>query len=574
MLTQIIIKNLAIVDSVSLDFGSGLTTLTGETGAGKSILIDALGLALGNKADAAMVRKDCARADIHAVFDVSTLITVRQWLDTQELLDTDNPHTCLLHRSINRNGRSRAFINDQPVTLQTLRALGEQLVNIHSQHAQQQLLQGKMQAFLLDAYAGLSSLRMQVNQTWQHWRDLKATQQTLQQQLAEQQQLQSLLHYQLQELKAFAPQAEELQHLESEYKKLNHSQDIVNRLQQILQRLGGDDLYETANARDLLAACCSDSGEVLAYDPQLHALDQLLNQAQVLVEEAIADTRAAMQDVELDPQTMQQLEQRISAYYDLGRKHQCEVSELAMRQEDIAAQLEQFSQQQDQQHSLETEIAEQYQRYFELAGALSKQRRKAAQDLSHAVKQHIQELGMAQADFTVQVDTPDDALPQKDGLDQIAFMVKTNPGQAMQPLNKIASGGELARIALAIQVETARFARVPSVVFDEVDIGVGGKIADMIGAKLALVARQIQVLCITHQAQVAAYGCRHFRVEKNQTRQQTRSHIEQLDHNQRVAELSRMLAGADITETTRQHAKELLDHARQWDKQKQGQAKR
>ncbi len=565
MLTQITVRNLAIVDSLELEFGKGLTTLTGETGAGKSILVDALGLILGSKADSTLVRHGCQRAEVTAVFDIDDNPMAKQWLMEQDLLE-DGEEQCLIRRSIQSSGRSRAFICGSSVTLQNLRTLGEKLIDIHSQHSHQALLNEKNQKQLLDEYAGAGTTNRELNSLFRNWQLKRRELEQLRQQSEQGKQQLELLQYQLAELDSFAPRENEIAELESEYKKLSHASEIISSLSDTLAELtGSESSYDdNHNAQSLLASSCRRLQDLSSYDSRYQGIEEMLNQALVQLEEACHDLRGLLNQTETDPQRLEELEKRISQYHDLARKHQCDASELHNIHRSLQKQRENLADSEIQEDDLQQQIQTLEQQYFQLAKKLSQQRQTAARELARSVTQHLKQLGMEQAVFDIlltRIDNPQQ-LPLADGLETVSFQVNPNKGQQLQAIAKIASGGELSRIGLAIAVETARFSQVPTLVFDEVDVGVGGKVAQMTGHKLAKVAEQCQVLCITHQAQVAAYGDQHYRVEKNITNGTTISTIQPLSETQRIEELSRMLSGASITDTTRRHAMEMLQQAR------------
>jgi len=562
MLIQLIVKNLAIVDSLELEFDQGLSVLTGETGAGKSILIDALGLVLGDRADSSMVRHKEPRADITACFDTREFNQVRHWLAENDLFDEDSQQECIIRRSINNNGRSRGYINGQAVPLQLLRELGEKLVNIHGQNTHQALLKSEMQRNLLDEFGKLTTLVKQCDRLYTDWKKTSKNYQELKDSSQDQAQHIELLQFQLNELKEFVPQENELAELEEEYQRLSHATQIMQSLTQMQQDLTDNESY---SCQHLLSSAARDLEELQQYDSHLENINEIINNALIQVDEAATEVRHYLSDLEADPERQNEINERITEYYDLARKHHCDGPELHLKMLEIESELKHFENSDENLIELEEKITQLSEDYFQQARKLSQQREKASQDLSNQVEQHIHELGMQHAHFAIMLEPfNDSSAPLKGGLEQIHFMVSTNPGQPPGLMSKIVSGGELSRISLAIQVVTAQCSDIPTLIFDEVDVGIGGGIAEMIGAKLALLGNTAQILCVTHQPQVAAFAQQHFMVEKNvnaDANSKTTSSILPLSTEQRVDELSRMLGGIKISDKTRSHAREMLNQS-------------
>lgn len=560
MLTHITIKNLAVVDSLDLELQSGLTVLTGETGAGKSILIDALGLVLGDRAEASAIRHGADRADIIAEFDLQD-DAIEQWLTDHEL---DSDGECLIRRTINAKGRSRGFINAQPVPLQILRQLGEQLVNIHGQNTHQALLKTDEQRLLLDNFAGSSNLRKELNQCYQQWQQKSAQYQQLQQDTAERDARLELLRFQVQELQQFELQENELAALEDEHRKLSHASRLIESSQNIHFQLIQD---EQNSINQHLNQCLAELQNLSELDNSLQAITELVNNALIQVDEAGSELRHYLDSLELDPQRLQWLDGRISGIYDLARKHRVETQELYTHSDTLQQELAQLENADVHLETLLKEVAATQKKYFKLAKKLTGSRDKAAALLAEQVSKHIHELGMEHCIFEIRLLPCDSQQPQLNGMERIEFYVTTNPGQPLRPLSKVVSGGELSRISLAIQVVTAQFSQIPTLIFDEVDVGIGGGIAEMVGNKLRLLGsslsgsndteKQSQILCVTHQAQVASQAHQHLNVYKHSDDAQTTTQISQLDEEQRIEELSRMMGGITITEQTRSHAREM-----------------
>ena len=569
MLTHITINNLAVVDSLDLELNSGLTVLTGETGAGKSILIDALGLVLGDRAEASAIRHGAERADIVAEFDLQDP-NIKQWLMDNEL---DSDGECLIRRTINAKGRSRGFINGQPIPLQILRELGEQLVNIHGQNTHQALLKMDEQRLLLDNFAGTSPLRKELNQSFQQWKKKSSEYQKLKQDTAERDAKLELLRFQVKELSEFELQENELASLEEEHRKLSNANRLIETSQTVHFQLALD---EQNSVNHLLNRCQMDLQSLSDLDTTLSPISEMLNNALIQVDEASSELRHYLDTLELDPEHLQWLDNRISSIYDLSRKHRVETHELFKHIETLKQELDHLENADVHLETLHRAVAAAQSKYFKLAKKLTNNRNKASILLAEQVIKHIHELGMEQCIFEIKLLATDSETPQLNGMETIEFHVTTNPGQPLRPLSKVVSGGELSRISLAIQVVTAEFSHIPTLIFDEVDVGIGGGIAEMVGSKLRLLGsnsyessysgeastanalqQKAQILCVTHQAQVASQAHQHLNVYKISDAEKTSTKISLLDEEQRVEELSRMMGGVKITEQTRSHAREM-----------------
>ena len=552
MLNYITIKNLAVVDSLDLELNSGLSVLTGETGAGKSILIDALGLVLGDRADASAIRYGAERADIVAEFNLLEP-HIEQWLQDNEL-DNEGESECLIRRTISAKGRSRGFINGQPISLQLLRELGEKLVNIHGQNTHQALLNSDEQRLLLDNFAGISNLRKELNQSYQQWKKKSSDYQILKHDSAERNAKLDLLRFQVQELNDFELRANELPELEDEHRKLSNANRLIETSQSIHFQLAQD---EENSINHLLSHCLNELQSLSELDNSLNPIVEMLNNAQIQVDEASLELRHYLDSLELDPAHLQWLDERISSIYDMARKHRVETHELFAHSEILNKELEQLENADVHLETLLAEVETAKADYFKLAKKLSSKRNKASGLLAEQVIKHIHELGMEHCVFEIRLIACESELPQLHGMELVEFYVTTNPGQPLQPLSKVVSGGELSRISLAIQVVTAQFSNIPTLIFDEVDVGIGGGIAEMVGNKLRLLGTNSQILCVTHQAQVASQAHQHLNVYKQSDDEKTTTSISQLDEEQRVEELSRMMGGVKITAQTRSHAREM-----------------
>jgi DNA repair protein RecN (Recombination protein N) len=554
MLTHLYIRDFAIIDEVELELASGMTALTGETGAGKSILVDALGLALGDRADSSAVRHGCERAEVSIGFDVSALPGFLAWLNEQGI---DAEDECLIRRIITREGRSRGFINNHPVPMQTLQQAGNWLVDIHGQHEHQSLLRRDVQRELLDDFAGHDALRREVAECYGQWRALKEQWQALQQADDERESRLDLLRYQVQELDALQPVADEAATLEEEHTRLHHANRLLETCQRALQLLYEDEGALSAQ----LGHTTQELAQLQRYDARLATPLQLLGEAAIQLDEAAAELRNYVSDVDLDPQRLLEVESRMNALHDAARKHRIEVEELPALHARLQEELAGLEHSDVKLAGLQTDIDAAAVRYRELAKKLGTGRKRAAKTLGTQVSTHIHSLGMpgGRFDIVLEARAAEDFSPQ--GMEQIEFQVSANPGQPLRPLTKVASGGELSRISLAIQVATARNVRIPTLIFDEVDVGIGGGVAEMVGKQLRTLGVSHQVLCITHLPQVAALAHHHLQVSKQTRDGQTFTAIVPLTEAARCEEIARMLGGMEITRQTRAHAKEMIARA-------------
>lgn len=555
MLHYLQIENFAIVEQLKLYFDSGLTIISGETGAGKSILIDALSLVLGERADSSVVRQSYETAVVNAVFTMPA--TAATWLQQQNL--DDNKNECLVRRVINRNGRSRGYINDQPVSVQTLRRLGEQLIDIHGQHAHQSLLKSDVQRQLLDEIVPEPGILEQVTQIYQHWQSLKTALDALGGEDREAQI--AFLRYQVEELETFELTAEAISNLENEQSRLVHAQRLLENSQQALELLdndeGGSTLSSLSRANHILE-------DALQHDDQLSPITALLENAIIQTQEAIGDLRHYLYRLDIDEARLQEVQQQIANLQDVARKHRIAVIELPAHFEKLTKQLNELENYEENASRLETEKAQALQDYRLAAEALYQHRLQTAQQLSIQITAEMHQLGMPGGQLTISVVADEEAVPSATGTDIIEFLVTTNPGHELKPLSKVASGGELSRISLAIQVITAQSSGVPILVFDEVDVGIGGSVAEIVGQLLNHLGQQRQVLCITHLPQVACQGHHHLQITKTFHQQSTHASITVLDNQQRLEEVARMLGGIEITPQTLAHAQEMLQRSNRY----------
>ncbi|RQT90348.1 DNA repair protein RecN [Burkholderia cepacia] len=547
MLRHLSIRDFVIVAALDLEFDCGFSVFSGETGAGKSILIDALALALGERADASVVRTGCGRADITAEFTPHD--RVARWLD-EHAFDTED--TVMLRRVIDANGRSRAFINGTSATLAQLRELGEMLVDIHGQHAHQLLMRPDAQRELFDTHAGLVADAANVARAWRVWRD--ATQ-AIEAAKAHERELQlerEKLAWQLAELDKLAPQPGEWDEVSNEHKRLSHSANLIDGVRGALNALSEADDAMLAQ----LGAIVSKLRSLADYDTALGDALASLEPAEIQLQEAVYSLSHYAQRVDLDPERLAQVETRLDALHSTARKFRLPPDTLHEEHAARRAQLAALDAAADL-GALEATQAKAREAYLADAGHLSKARAQAAKALGTAVTAGMQELSMAGGSFEVALVPLADGGPH--GLEQVEFRVAGHPGVPLRPLAKVASGGELARISLALAVIASAASPTPTLIFDEVDTGIGGGVAEVVGRLLHQLGRDRQVLCVTHLPQVAARGDHHFQVAKGaDERGGTVSTVVALDRANRIEEVARMLGGLEITATTRKHAKEML----------------
>lgn len=553
MLRHLSIRDFVIVAALDLEFDSGFTVFSGETGAGKSILIDALALALGARADASVVRTGESRADITAEFD--THAQVEQWLDEQALgapVDDAHQGTVMLRRVVDTNGRSRAFINGTAATLTQLREVGEMLVDIHGQHAHQLLMRPDAQRELFDTHAGLTETAATVSRAWRVWREKVQAVEHAQTRDRELQLERERLAWQLTELDKLSPQPGEWEEVNSEHRRLSHSANLIDGVQGALSALSESDEAMITH----LASIVSKVRDLAEIDPALNDVLAALEPAEIQLQEAAYSLSHYAQKLELDPDRLAQVEKRLDALHSAARKFRLQPETLPQEHEARRAQLAALdaAADLDSLHAVEAKAKE---AFLTEAKKLSKARAKAGKALGAAVTTGMQELSMKGGSFEVAlVQLPEGGAH---GLEQVEFRVAGHAGVPLRPLAKVASGGELARISLALAVIASAASPTPTLIFDEVDTGIGGGVAEVVGRLLHQLGQARQVLCVTHLPQVAARGDHHFQVAKSGNgKGGTVSSVTPLDRASRVEEVARMLGGLEITATTRKHAKEML----------------
>ncbi len=556
MLTHLDIRDFTIIRHVALDLGPGMTVLTGETGAGKSILVDALSLALGERAGSGTVRPGAERAEVVAIFDTTGSPAVRQWLAAQELEQEDQE--CILRRSLAADGRSRAYINGRPVPIQSLGAIGDLLVDIHGQHAHQSLLRRDAQRSLLDEHAGHASVLAGLGDLYRRWQAIGREVQAAGGDRSDRDAELDLLRYQVQELEQLNAEPRAIQELDEEYARLANAGRLLEGCQRSLGILETD---EPAAALSGLEAATREIAELEHFDTSLGAVRTLLDEALIQAREAASELRHYLDTLDLDPQRLQWLESRIGALHDAARKHQVKPMGLARRLAELQSRLSRLEGGEARLRELEAELAQVLEDYGNLARELYAGRAAAAKDLSERVSANMHDLGMPGGRFEVSVQHLPTEQPSAAGLDRVEFLVSANPGQPLAPLGKVASGGELSRISLGLQVIGAAGSGVPTLVFDEVDVGVGGRVAEIVGQRLRHLAGSRQVLCVTHLPQVASQGHHHLQAHKLTAKDETSATVHPLSGETRVEEIARMLGGIEITAQTTAHAREMIERA-------------
>ncbi|MCB1666073.1 MAG: DNA repair protein RecN [Pseudomonadales bacterium] len=559
MLTQLSIRHYAIVDSLEIEFRPGMSVITGETGAGKSIMLGALGLALGDRADKGVISSGASRTDISAHFDTHDQPLAREWLAENELLSDDEPELCLLRRVVTDDGRSKGWVNGYPVTMQVLKTVGEMLIDIHSQHEHQSLLDRATHQRLLDAFIGEHALLDEVRQISRDWRRNHEQMEALRDQSDSFAAQLELLNYQLRELDALALQEGELEALEAEYKLLSSADTSLAAAQQLLDLCAeGEDMNLQAGLQQALGLL----HDLQVKTPALEAVADMLGNAAIQVEEAVRELRHGIDSFEANPERLEEINQRLGEAHQMARKHKCRPEELPALQTSLREQLTAMEHSDEALARHEAQDMKLRSAYQAVAERLSAVRTEGARSLATQINQQIATLGMSQARLEVALSATGKDQPSPTGQESVEFLVSTNPGQPPRPLIKIASGGELSRISLAIQVITAQTSAIPTLVFDEVDVGIGGGVARAVGTLLRQLGSKGQVLCVTHQAQVASQGHTHLFVSKSLPGT-TGTRIRELDAEERVREIARMLGGEtgaeDFTPESLAHAQEMLN---------------
>jgi len=555
MLNQLTVQHFAIVQFLELEFSGGMTSITGETGAGKSIAIDALGLCLGSRAEANMVRVGTDKAEISARFSLSDTPHAKQWLMNNDLESEDDDTECLLRRTVNKEGRSRAYINGTPVPVSQLKSLGQLLVNIHGQHAHQSLLKSDIQLSIIDEYAAHHQLLQKVKDTYQGWHFLNK--QLKQQQLSQQekQARKQLLEYQIQELDEFGLTEGEFELIETEHKRLANSGSLLESCQLSLNQLNDG---EEVDALSLIRSSVTALEGQVENDSNLENVITTLQEAVIQIEDASYELRHFSENLELDPEQFQQLEKRMSDTLSLARKHQVQPEFLFAHHQKLDKEFKQLNSSELQIEQLTNDLVVAEKDYYQHAKKLSQSRTRYAKELSKKITSSIQKLNMQDGVFHIQLEESNNSTLSPLGLDNIEFQVKTNAGQSLQNLAKVASGGELSRIGLAMQVIISQRVATPTLIFDEVDVGISGATASVVGKLLRSLGENTQIFCVTHLPQVAGNGHQQMFVTKQSTGKSTNTTMVKLSQTDRLNELARLLGGDNITSHTLANAKELL----------------
>ena len=558
MLTQLSVNNFAIVRHLVLDLEQGMSVITGETGAGKSIAIDALGLCLGYRSESSMIRHGADKADISATFFMQPNSPAYQWLAERELLDEENPQECILRRMINLEGRSKAFVNNHPIPASQLRELGQYLIHLNGQHAPQLLLKNEYQLELIDNYANLHADLAEMQQSYQYWRKQYQLRKNYHQQCAENEARKQLLQYQVEELDEFAIKENEFEEMEETHARLSNAESLTELSQSVLEVLSDDNV----NADSLIYQAIRDLEDLAEVDTRYQSALDMLNEALIQVQEASSEVRNIADHIEQDPEMLKELDERIAKTISLSRKHHVLPNQLWQHHAKLQQELQELlDHSQNEQALIEQERAA-HQQCVQLAEQISVKRKQAGAKLAEQVTQQIKQLSMENGEFFVDVRfDPKKLSPQ--GADFVEFNLRSNLGQLMQPLAKIASGGELSRISLAVQVLTANKLSTPTIIFDEVDVGISGSAATTVGKLLRQLGKKCQVLCVTHLPQVASYGHHHFNVQKYVENNQTETQMTHLKEEERISALARLLGGSKITEAVLANAKEMLALAKQ-----------
>ena len=574
MLTHLSIRHLTLVEHLDLEFQSGMSVVTGETGAGKSILLEALGLALGDRADSSLIAADQARAEVSASIDLQKHQEASSWLATRALEDDGR---CILRRVVSKDGPSRAFVNGSAVTIGDLKSLSELLLDIHSQHEHQSLLKKPTHRRLLDAFGNHTDQVKQLSEVFNQQKEIKKTLAQLLANSEEQSARIQLLNYQAEELSSLAVTPKEPEALESEQKRLAQVGASREILAEVLYLCGGG-TYSRANTRvdtstDISADTSAGAMAMVAKATKLLAsieeqidekntlgsISEMLSSAQIQIEEAVYDLAAVNERLVDDPERLHFVEARLSSIYEVARKHRIEPNQLPELQIKLQTELSDIEHVDEKIIALQSEYEATEKTYLELARKVTKCRQGAAKNLEQQVTGHLQNLGMRGACFTVSLTT---GAPGQYGLDDIEFLIATNPGQSPAPLKKIVSGGELSRASLAIQVVTAKTSDTPTLVFDEVDAGIGGATAEVVGGLLRRLGADAQIICVTHLPQVAAQGHQHYVVTKSTTQEAATTLVTRLNEAQKVHEIARMLGGIKQTDQSLAHAKSMLASAK------------
>lgn len=556
MLTQLTINNFAIVRHLVLELNEGMSVITGETGAGKSIGIDALSLCLGYRSESSMIRNGADKADISATFSMQPDSPAFLWLQEHELLDEENPYECILRRMINLEGRSKAFVNNHPIPVSQLRELGQYLIHLNGQHAPQLLLKSEYQLELVDNYAGTHSLLAKMAEQYAAWKKLNKQVKNFHQQCKENEARKQLLQYQVDELDEFAMKEGEFEQLEEDQARLANSEQLTELSQSVLNILSENE----RNVDSMIYRAIRDLEALVEMDANYQSALDMLNEALIQVQEASSEVGNIASRIEQDPELLAELDNRISTAIQLARKHHIQPQNLWQHHVTLKQELQTLLSFEENEEQLILDEKAAYQTCVELAEEIYEQRLAAAAKLAEQVTKLIKQLAMENGEFFIDITHNVEKLAAN-GADFVEFNLRSNLGQTAQPLAKIASGGELSRISLAVQALTANKLSTPSIIFDEVDVGISGPTATVVGRLLRRLSKKCQVLCVTHLPQVASHGHHHFNVQKRVENNQTETQMTLLTRQERVTALARLLGGSQITEAVLANAQEMLDLA-------------
>ena len=554
MLNQLTVSNFAIADHIEVLFNQGMTVLSGETGAGKSIILDALGLTLGDRADTSMVRHGQDKADISAVFDLAKHAEAKSWLEDHDLDDGDQ---CILRRVITSEGRSRGYINGHPSPLQNLKAIGELLIDIHSQHEHQSLLNKDNHRLILDNFAQIDDLAEDVSNRYKLWAKKAKHLSKLENNQDEIAARIHLLQFQVDELEALNLQANEVSELEKEQSELSNAELLIAKTHSALEICDDGETNITA----MLSQASNSLVNLPCENDKLREALNLLNEAQIQIDEASDNLRHFLDGFESSPDRLQEIEERLSLLYQLSRKHRCEPEELINVFEKLAKELSELTQGDHNIEDLQNEVAHLEKEYISVAEAQRQKRYEYAQSLEVQIAEQLALMDMKSVKFVTAIQALERNKYSQHGIDSVEFLISTNPGQPPKPINKVASGGELSRISLAVQVIIAQSSTIPTLVFDEVDVGIGGGTAQIVGKLLNSLGKKGQVICVTHLPQVASQGDHHYFISKHEADGVVKSSIDLLTASERTKEVARMLGGVKMTEQTLAHAKEMIEFA-------------
>ncbi len=554
MLVALNVKDFAIITSSSLELNTGMTTLTGETGAGKSILLGALGLVLGDRASPSAVRDGAERAEISAVFDVTSVTEASQWLSDHSMDQPDDEAECILRRVVSKDGKSRAFINGSPVTLRNLKELGRLLVNIHGQHDHQLITSPDKQRDILDDFGDCQKLIKNVSDIWNDWNKINRSITTAQERIQARGDRLDTLRYQIQEFEKLSLETIDLDAIDLEHRRLANATelgDLSSRAMDLLQDDPKSVLSQITEVEKAIA-------ELLAHDNTTAEVAELISSARIQLEEGVDTLRQYSHGIEPQPQRLNQLDSILSSAHQLAKKHQIDVSELSEYSIKLTTEFNELESMDESIASLNKDLEKATATYQAAAKKLTKKRLAAAKQLEDYLTDAMQTLGMKGGKFAIECSSKPTDTPSVNGLDHVLFNVSANPGAAPRPMSDVASGGELSRLSLAVQLITSERNRVPTLIFDEVDTGVGGGVAETVGQQLRQLGHRCQVLCVTHLPQVAAQGHFHVKVSKKSSDNETLAESRTLTEKESLEEIARMLGGVKITKRTLAHAKEML----------------